>query len=1703
MWVYFTIAPSSPISLYSRDAMRLAALCFCGTLLALSLCWTTADAGEGVLLGDKGFGPCAATLRPAVLCGQDDSTCPYIFSLPPLTVHLPKLRDLEKIMKDLQKLKDNVDQLRKMCADCKVSQSERVCGRQGEREYEMLIEAKHEHKNERNWMNEKNPERLQENDRDLRQECGMDRVKVEKTMEGDGDADLEKGMTLEENERKKCEAEKESDKGIVKEKSPKDVAEKDRKNQVEGTEGKDKLWKSKVPVASENERPGIREMAVNRNNKETDRDKEKDEKGHSNGEREDNMENRKERKITTNVKNKVKTEESDHNVRRDQTKKTEKKTPTKEDRGRDQIKMSEDHDGHTNREQEQSGEERKKEMEKRIKVERNNEKPKQTESIGRAEKDTTIKEGEMEEDTVKGKEIKTEEEKTVHSVQRDSDGELASSKATERTNFVSISPTPQSIITLTQRPNFMDPDEVLTVTSSLPSPRLSSSTSHFITDVYEESTVLSYGLPTPTTDFWAAGITELPDAESDFGDSRPATTATKIPSAGVSSQGSVSSTTATSSTTTPHQNLNTTTFPGAADHQNIRLNTKTGVKPVAGQKQITSKYDHKPEQAPLPEKKTKDGQKHKPSPQKSTADHTSKPEKESKQVQRPAQNLKNNTIPKHGQNRTTGPSRLPIQKQSSHQKPNPPVQRPPSHQRPTTVNTTSSDKEPESKEITIFNQNSKPVHPFKTNKPEQEQKPDIKSSSKEKTKPDQRSKLNQDLTSVQEPQSGRSQTISHTTKPNQKIVTELKERFDQNLLSEPKSVKDSMSGQKPKSSQKIPQMNQKSKPVQLPKFNRNHTKLVTGQKSKPNVKPKQNQAPQTNKVPRPAQIPNLNSKSVFDQISSTASNKTAKQRPLPRHRPPSRPTLQPGATPAQTPKLTMQPKPSQNAKTHIDPPQISRTITDKIQNSYTDMPPTSPPVKHTAEMSHSPEDTEFSPSTMKTTDENHQIPKHGQDRTTDENLENHQIREHGQNRTTGPSRLPIQKQSSHQKPNPPVQRPPSHQRPTTVNTTSSDKEPESKEITIFNQNSKPVHPFETNKPEQEQTPDIKSRSKEKTKPDQRSKLNQDLTSVQEPQSGRSQTISHTTKADQKIVTELMERFDQNLLSEPKSVKDSMSGQKPKSSQKIPQTNKVPRPTQIPNLHSKSVFDQISSTASNKTAKQRPLPRHRPPSRPTLQPGATPAQTPKLAVQPKPSKKAKTHIDPPQISRTITDKIQNSYTDMPPTSPPVKQTAEIRHSPEDTEFSPSTMRSISLSPKASNSREAAPFPYLYALPKGFTMSPDSRIVSDLRSETPGQPSSIPITSKPNKGIRGILPTVIPSANPGFTKPNPASNDDTTLQTKILQHVEEKAPRKMMTSVPSPSAEPTSTVSSGFMSTIPATSGPEAPAAESSTSSARELRVKIKQVAAFPKNSLSPQRRPSDKHLKEHPEDIQGASTPSTVIPSEVTIARRDCSDLLLLGETKSGVYLVTPDLHSSSFPVFCDMEQSGGGWTVLQRRQDGSVSFNRTWAEYRAGFGELDGGEFWLGNDMIHLLTWNRDMMLFVELEDFDGVMKYAQYDQFRVASERMRYRLTVRGYSGTAGDALRYSRSYDHNNRAFTTPDRDHDRYPSGNCGAYYSSGWWFDACLSANLNGRYYVRSYKGIRDGIFWGTWHNILTQHYPTNDRQAFKTVRMMIRPKGFTP
>lgn len=44
------------------------------------------------------------------------------------------------------------------------------------------------------------------------------------------------------------------------------------------------------------------------------------------------------------------------------------------------------------------------------------------------------------------------------------------------------------------------------------------------------------------------------------------------------------------------------------------------------------------------------------------------------------------------------------------------------------------------------------------------------------------------------------------------------------------------------------------------------------------------------------------------------------------------------------------------------------------------------------------------------------------------------------------------------------------------------------------------------------------------------------------------------------------------------------------------------------------------------------------------------------------------------------------------------------------------------------------------------------------------------------------------------------------------------------------------------------------------------------------------------------------------------------------------------------------------------------------------------------------MTKAKDMILRIELEDFEGVREYAKYDQFYVSNEFLRYRLSISGY---------------------------------------------------------------------------------------------------------
>ncbi|XP_019640753.1 PREDICTED: ficolin-1-like [Branchiostoma belcheri] len=219
-------------------------------------------------------------------------------------------------------------------------------------------------------------------------------------------------------------------------------------------------------------------------------------------------------------------------------------------------------------------------------------------------------------------------------------------------------------------------------------------------------------------------------------------------------------------------------------------------------------------------------------------------------------------------------------------------------------------------------------------------------------------------------------------------------------------------------------------------------------------------------------------------------------------------------------------------------------------------------------------------------------------------------------------------------------------------------------------------------------------------------------------------------------------------------------------------------------------------------------------------------------------------------------------------------------------------------------------------------------------------------------------------------------------------------------------------------------------------------------------------------------------------SDTLNGARDCMELLATGHDTSGVYTIYPDGGGKSpVHVYCDMDTDGGGWTLFQKRQDGSVNFYQDWQAYKTGFGDLI-GEFWLGNDHLHRLTAQDVYELRVDLEDFEGNTAYAKYNIFRVEDEVHKYRLTVDGYSGTAGDGMTA-----HHDMFFSTWDRDNDIHDTDDCAETYKGAWWYSSCHESNLNGQYLIGSHQSFADGVNWYHWKG---------HRYSLKTTEMKIRP-----
>jgi len=206
---------------------------------------------------------------------------------------------------------------------------------------------------------------------------------------------------------------------------------------------------------------------------------------------------------------------------------------------------------------------------------------------------------------------------------------------------------------------------------------------------------------------------------------------------------------------------------------------------------------------------------------------------------------------------------------------------------------------------------------------------------------------------------------------------------------------------------------------------------------------------------------------------------------------------------------------------------------------------------------------------------------------------------------------------------------------------------------------------------------------------------------------------------------------------------------------------------------------------------------------------------------------------------------------------------------------------------------------------------------------------------------------------------------------------------------------------------------------------------------------------------------------------------------LYAPRKSGLYHITNVCRDCDLKAvgYCDATTDGGGWLVIQRRKDGSVNFDRLWADYETGFGSLT-GEFWFGLRAIHCFTSRGTWQMRIDYVLKDGTRGYLSYRHFRVWSAVEKYKLSISGYDGTSPDDPFGTHLL--NGMKFTTKDRDNDLWGYANCAENIAGGraggWWYRACSNILLNHRYNSDKFISINR-----RWYKI-------------KFVEMKIRPSG---
>ena len=215
--------------------------------------------------------------------------------------------------------------------------------------------------------------------------------------------------------------------------------------------------------------------------------------------------------------------------------------------------------------------------------------------------------------------------------------------------------------------------------------------------------------------------------------------------------------------------------------------------------------------------------------------------------------------------------------------------------------------------------------------------------------------------------------------------------------------------------------------------------------------------------------------------------------------------------------------------------------------------------------------------------------------------------------------------------------------------------------------------------------------------------------------------------------------------------------------------------------------------------------------------------------------------------------------------------------------------------------------------------------------------------------------------------------------------------------------------------------------------------------------------------------------------KLTDPKKDCLEWKKHDCNDNGLYPIL--INNKVVNVFCDMNIHGGGWIVFQKRFDGTINFERTWKDYKNGFGDME-GEFWLGNEIVHQLSQQntKGMEFLISAKRFNGETAERISKNFKIAAEQEFYEMSdisyESGYPDLSSSTQKWNKMY------FSTPDKDNDKLNTSNCAHTFCAGWWFNNCFDMNFNGYYNA---SGDWQGIVWNNF----------SGAEQLKETHMMVR------